>query len=455
MKYSKKDLKIKLQGYQSLYFLTKYILGYDRMTERVHRPLCNFIQYKTGTLLDLEPRDHFKTTVASIGYSIFCIINNPNIRILLSHKILKKSKEICGEIRKHFESNETFRYFYGDWVGPYWGIDGFTVNRRTKIVREPTVTPGGTDHEITSAHYELINNDDLAGLADMFSMAAREKTVRYYKSQKFLRDRGTFLKEINMNTRWHINDYSSYIMEKRKGVHVRITKALLGEKGNYKAYFPERYTVQELLDEKEEDPIMFASQRQNDPRPTADQLYNIDQLKTFNMKSFKPVYNIGYVDPAFGKRESDEPCFFCFAIGSVVDDMIYLIEWYTNKKKPEDNDILILEKVKEHNLKMFGFESNAAQSVWGDGLKKKFKKEGIILTFKDINHTTNKDRRIQGMHGAVKNHVLFREDWEDAYPEAMSQLLLYPQHKFKDAPDGLEGVIDLSGQRRRPGIAII
>jgi len=450
-----KELKIKREGFRNLYFLTKHILGYKELEERVHKPLCDFIQYTPGRLYDLEPRDTFKTTCGSVGYSIFCIINNPNIRILLSHKTTSKAKEICGEIKSHFQENEMFRRFYGDWVGSsFWGVEGFTVNRRNKVVREPTLTPGGTNKEATSAHYDLHINDDLAGLKDMYSLAERDAVLRYYKAQKYLRDKGKFIKELNIGTRWHLDDIASYAMG-LKGMNIRIKQALIKSGRGYKAYFPSRYTVKELLAEQEEDPVFFASQRMNNPRPSEMQLYNADKLNYFEMDGFKPSYNIGYIDPAFGKDNKGKPCFLSFPIGSIIHDKIHIIDWPTNRYTAAKNEILIISKIKEHNLQALGIEGNVAQSEFIRNIKKELHKEGIIINIIEVTNTRNKDRRIQSMHGTVVNNVYFRNDWDKAYPEAMRQLFLYPDHKFKDAPDALEGLTQIASGKKEPNVRFI
>lgn len=443
---------LKKRGLEDLFILTKYILGYKELDIKVHGDLCRHIQHTPGRLLILEPRDTFKTTCCSVGYSMFLILNNPDIRILLNHKTLTKSKEICGEIREHFEHNPLFRELYGDWKGETWGDKGIVVNRRTKVVREPTLTPGGVDHEITSSHYEVIISDDLAGLKDMVSLAEREKVLRYYKSLKFLRDKGRFIKEVNIGTRWHINDVASYLIG-LKDFNIRIKTALL-EDGS--SYFPSRYTVAELVAEREEDPIMFESQRMNNPVSIMNQLYNIDDLNIFEIAEHKLGYCIAYVDPAFGRNEKGEPCYFSFPIASVHGTDIYIIDWETNRLTPEVNEQLIVAKIQEHNIRELWIESNVAQSEFIRNVQRTLKENGIGLVINGVNNTGNKDRRIQAMHGTVKNNVYFRGDWEKSYPEPMRQLLLYPQHKYKDAPDALAGLTAaVSGRKKEPRVRFV
>jgi len=456
MKYSIPELRFKKNGLERMYFLTKYILGYNDLVERVHGPLCDFLQNTPGRILDMEPRDTFKTTCGSVGLAIWLIIKYPNIRILISHKSLSKSKEIVREIRDHLEHNETFIKYYGNHVGEPWGDKGFKVSTRTnKTLRENTVTAGSVDHEITSNHFDIHINDDLSGLKDQYSKVERERVLRYYKALKYLRDKGKFIKEVNICTRWHIYDLPSYQMG-LKDMHVRIKKALIRDKkGNEISYFPERYSKEDLIAEREEDPINFASQRQNDPRPADTQLYNADNLNYFDIEGFKPGYNMAYIDPAFGRAENNEPCYFSMPIGSKVKDNLYIMDWLINKKKPEFNEQAVAAKIEEHDIKVLAVETNAAQSEFLRNVKRVLKNNGIMVQIQPITNTGNKDVRIQAMHGTVVNNLYIRQDWDQAYPEAMQQLLLYPQHNFKDAPDSLAGLINIaSGKTPKKNIRI-
>lgn len=224
------DLQIKLAGHRNLFFFVKMILGYRLLSDNTHRDLCDYVQNGTRDCLILEPRDHFKTTCVSVGYAIWSIVNNPDLKILISHKILKKAREILREIKTHFEMNKKLRYFYGDHVGPIWANNEIISKKCKRIAREPTIGIGATNHEIASAHYNIIINDDLAGLRDRYSSAERENTKRYYQSLTYVRDRGNFIREINIGTRWAIDDISGYLIKNRAdSLDIRIKKAWLDD----------------------------------------------------------------------------------------------------------------------------------------------------------------------------------------------------------------------------------
>ena len=433
------EVEIKIAAYDDLFYFTKHILNYDLLSDTIHRDMCEFAQHSKGNILCIEPRDHFKTTCLTIGMTLWHIVNNPNIRILINHKSLSKSAAILSEIKGHFKMNETFLHFFGDWVGEVWSADKITVNKRTVNKKEPTVSIGAVTHEITSAHYDLIINDDLAGLRDMVSEAERTSTLNFYKSLKYLRDKGTFIKMLTTGTRWHLEDIYHYIKTKTK-TEVREKKAI---QDDGTPYFKERYSIKELREMEAEDPVFFESQMQNNPTALSNQLYALDKLNFFDMESFSATGFSLYVDPAFGKNERGDPCYFSMPIGVLVNEGIYVVEWINNKSTPEMNEILVVEKIKEYNIMDIVIESNAQQSEFIRNVEKQLFSQNVPVSVRPLNHSTNKDRRIQAMHGTVTNKTYFRKDWADLpdYAEGMRQLTLYPYSKFKDAPDALEGLL--------------
>ena len=89
----------KLQEFQNeqekQYYLSNYYkenfehfifdaLGYEDLNQQ-HRELCQFIQYnKKKFKLILMPRYTFKSSIATIGYTLWRLTKNPNTRVRLS-----------------------------------------------------------------------------------------------------------------------------------------------------------------------------------------------------------------------------------------------------------------------------------------------------------------------------------------------------------------------------------
>src|SRR3990167_4447001 len=130
-----------LKAKEDYYTFCKYVLGFSKMTEKPHRELCEHI-LKPGKRkkICLVPRNSFKSSVVTTGFSIFSIVNNPNMRILIASETQKNSVKYVREIRDHFEGNGKLKALFGDMSkSSHWRENEFTVSTRTKPYKEPTV----------------------------------------------------------------------------------------------------------------------------------------------------------------------------------------------------------------------------------------------------------------------------------------------------------------------------
>src|SRR5712671_860906 len=107
----------KERGLKDLFFFAKYILGYEQLEEQPHRGLCDTLISPVKRKLILEPRNSFKSTIATIAFCVWKITKFPEIRILIDSQDLTNSKKFLSEIKGHFETNDEFRMLYGDFVG--------------------------------------------------------------------------------------------------------------------------------------------------------------------------------------------------------------------------------------------------------------------------------------------------------------------------------------------------
>jgi len=441
MAYTQDELDIKKAMFADLHFLTKHILGYTLLTNDIHKDLCGFVQEEGGDLLILEPRDHFKTTCASVGLIVWLIINFPDIKILLNCKRLAKSREILGVVMQHFESNPRLRYFIGNWIGDPWKDDAMTVNKRKRMFTEPTVAIGGTDHEATGGHYNVIINDDLAGLKDKYSEAERRNVQRYFKSLLYLRDKGNFLKEVTIGTRWHPDDVYNYIMKNREGLKMRLQAAILDDgTPNERPYFPERYSMKELRKLQKEDAVDFAAQMMNNAIAGSSTTYKHGELRFFS-EAIKGGTTYAYLDPAMGKN--DKSCFPVLITGRSVNKQIYIVDCFIKRVGAEEMKSIIIDHCRKHDVRVLGVEDNQFQAYYAQDIQKALKIAKLSTSMVPITHHTDKDLRIRSVHGIIVDHVHFWADWEEKYPQLIQQLLGHPEVQYKDGPDALEGLISM------------
>ncbi len=89
-----------------LYFLITEVLYYGESNKYgpMHEWMCKTVG-KEKRQLWLLPRDHFKSTILTIGYCIQCILNDPyESNLILSSKD-EHAYAFSEEIKKHFVFN--------------------------------------------------------------------------------------------------------------------------------------------------------------------------------------------------------------------------------------------------------------------------------------------------------------------------------------------------------------
>ena len=266
-----------------LFFLCKYVLGYELMEEEVHGDLCKYAedllpshladyvppenkegqgmddQFKSGNtnLLLLLPRGTFKSTVVTVGSVLQDILNEPNIRILVASETYVKAKSFLMEIKGHLEKNEMYRAYFHSIHGVY--PDGVSTKRnkdllwtnsevvlacRTRPLKEPSIMVSGIDKTVTGMHYDKIIMDDLHSENNVTNKEQIDKVIAYWKlAYSLLEPQGRL---IIVGTRWDYNDLYQEILDYHRDTYNIIIRQAIKEDGT--AFFPSRLSL-EVLEE--------------------------------------------------------------------------------------------------------------------------------------------------------------------------------------------------------------
>jgi len=218
----------------NLFYFNKYAINYQQMEIVPHQDLCDFIQHwgKKHNKLILMPRGSFKSSCASVGYSLWLMIQpenspwtvpslvkkggNKNIRILLDgeekNKVpLEKLTEAKGKI-----GSEKFVKLFGKLKPNVstsdfpWRDEKITIAiRDTSIWGVPTMSIGGVDIAVTGAHFDVIIADDLHGETNTRTAEQIDKVVEHFKYYGPLLDPLGYL--IVIGTYWNARDVYHYI----------------------------------------------------------------------------------------------------------------------------------------------------------------------------------------------------------------------------------------------------
>ena len=191
---SKKDKIIKeiilTADFETAYYtVCKYITC--RTLQPLHANIIHNVSDNQASM-DLAPRGHGKSTIGDVDFCITKVLRNPDIRIMIGSKTQTQASAFLKEIRTHFEQNVNLIRIFGDWKKSrdnVWNDKEFTVNRRTVIKKEATVSALGASGAVVSKHFDIIIGDDLVGFENARTEAQR-KVLNEWVLQLFIPNTG-------------------------------------------------------------------------------------------------------------------------------------------------------------------------------------------------------------------------------------------------------------------------
>lgn len=312
--------KMRRRGLQSHFFFCKHILGYGDMA-KMHEELCSFTTKRTKKgrlrkrMLILEPRGSFKSSVVTIGYALWRVVQDPNIRILIDSEEFGKSKAFMRETKNHIEGNDLFRECYGELDArkniDIWTEALYNVAPRTSGAKEPTFSAAGIDVTKVGMHYDVIIADDLVSDKNVTTREQIEKVIQHYKLLLSLLEPDGQL--IIIGTRWDYGDLYGWLLERdeervRKGKKPRwkkLIRSAINDDGSL--LFPEVLT-RNFLDAQleEQGSYIFSCQYLNHPAGVEGAAFKPEWVKwTPELPKVALTFHV-ILDPSVGQKDDSD-----------------------------------------------------------------------------------------------------------------------------------------------------
>lgn len=223
VKKEEKDLIIKnITRWCSNYFdFIEECLGPGGLNEK-HRYMAKIMtSSRRKSKMILMPRHTFKSSVLTVGYSLYKMVRDPNIRIMVYSDSQAKASGFLTGIKNHLEGkvpSSRFVEAFGDWTtDPHkgkWNDSEILVNKRTVAQIEPTVSTGGIETSQVGRHYDLIIFDDIVTDINTTTKSMMDKVYEcYQKSLSLLKPGGEIL---IVGTRWDFADAYGRIIAENK-----------------------------------------------------------------------------------------------------------------------------------------------------------------------------------------------------------------------------------------------
>lgn len=312
--------------FSALYYFNDIVLGHGElvpMTPRAHYAMCLFLENATGipaidearVKMCLVPRGLGKSTIGTKGASLQKLIKYDDYSIGIANEKQDLANGFLGQIKTEFETNELLRALFPeripeDFRKTTWAVDRIIIPRKKPNPTSPSVLATGVGGTVTGVHMNEWVIDDIisqnaAENAYRGSFSEIEATNRWItriqpllKSPK--RDPITII-----GTRWWEGDTYEFIEDffghgEPKETYTWTLKLPDGETQTIKLYrvgeiavfarpaiengrsiFPERYTLEDLQQMQQEDPVFFAGQYLLAPAAGAASEFKPDWLKDY------------------------------------------------------------------------------------------------------------------------------------------------------------------------------
>lgn len=171
----------RLRGLRDLFFLGKWVLGFDRLQGDLHADLAYAWQCPDETELArgpaglfrwaTMPRNHLKTTLLTITYAVWLLIRDHNERILIYSANFTIAKKIFGAIRTLLEGKGSAGQFFLECFPEMqaskvqrekWSENMLTVPREQPY-SDHSLECSGVGAIITGSHFTTELVDDAVG----------------------------------------------------------------------------------------------------------------------------------------------------------------------------------------------------------------------------------------------------------------------------------------------------
>jgi len=428
---------------------------HGRMAAWVERNL----RFGNRKMMILAPRVVYKTSLLTIAMSLWLVINNPEVRVLIVQASAEKVKEVMNDLKKTITA-WAFSHYFPELMpgsGDRFSEKGIELPRHG-IYPEPTISARGVDSVITGGHYDVHIFDDVVDETTAFSETDMERVIRWFKNSSPLFVRRNEGIRIVVGTRWAMQDLYQYIID-RGGHETWIIGPYLDDPARRLGFsgddgdllFPEglgHETIAGYLEDMED--IFFSYQILNKPVVEGLLRFRPDGIKYYNWVEYGHLlvadavqYNVGNlfrtmcIDPSLGRTaESDE-----FAVTIFGWDRVtargFLLGLSHGRIDPRLQAIKIMELHKKWKPHKTGIEHAGYQLALKSFTEEFMRQQNYFFWIDPLKPKqgagkSNKSTRIEGLQPYVMNgQIYFTRDQGPLIKQMLG---------FQPRPDGSTGL---------------
>lgn len=442
-----------------LWYMAYGILGYRKLTPQVHGGLCLFLSDNTSQFrLVLYPRDHFKTTLATISDTIRLTCRNPELRVLIANETALNAERFLSAIEWQWENNRVLRTLFSSLVPDTrkvrWNKREMEL-RRQGSYPEPTVDTIGAGGAVTSRHYNHIKLDDIISKEAADSSDVMRGMINWMDNIIALLVEPRFDRVDLIGTRWAFFDiYSDF----EKAHSLLISKYIRGAIEKGQPIFPELMTLEILDAIREKNPYLYSCQYANNPRDPAIQDFNIKWVKRYHFSQrgdhlvikegeetlvipIKSLDIVITIDPAISERSSGDRTAIVVC-GVDPDGRVFVLDVVAERINPLQMFDHIFKLAEKWTPRVVGIEGVAYQKAIKYFLKDEMERRGKWLPIQELKVDTSrsKETRIRGLQPVVSTGRLFVRT---SHQMLLDELDEFPLGEHDDIVDALAAQMNI------------
>lgn len=454
-------------------FLIK-MLGYDVAVH--HKKILDFVVNSNRSEVDqieskrseaskrtlvLAPRGSGKSTIITIGYITWRLLNDPDIRILIVSNTQSQSVGFLRELKQHIEQSPRLAGMFGNLVGRKWTDTEIDLSIRKNITKEANVTAFGIYGALIARHYDLIIMDDVVDQENARTENQREKLLQWFGMSLMptLEPHGEV---IMIGTRYHLHDlYGSMIKGKYRDDYI-VIKAL--EDGV--SFWPEKFSVAQLeATRKEISTPIFNAQYQNDPRDMTGGLFKPEWFKNrwqwvndgcIAAPDKEPImiqHLLVYmgVDLAIGQKKVNDYTAMCVIAYHKSTGDIFILDCERGRWTIEETRLKIIGKYEYWHSKTFGAVARVAVEAiaYQESMEQILKTTCPAMPVVGVKPHKDKVTRITPIIAMAENGRIYAA-FDGSTDGLIDELVEFPQGQFDDRVDSLE--LAVAGSRKGAAI---
>ena len=436
--------------------------------------LTRFAMGEIKKLMITMPPQHGKSEGATRRLPAFVLGQDPDKRIAIVSYNAIKARKFNRELQRIMDDDRYYELFpqtllAGEASYQEQGRRSRNYARNSDeceiVGYQGSFKTIGVGGSLTGEPVDMLIMDDLyKDASSAWSPVIRQNVADWYDTVASTRLHNDS-QQLLVFTRWHMEDLAGRLLE-QEGVYDPIENpqgwllvsfpAIQNRPPNEQdpraegePLWPERHSLEKLLEIKGRSPTVFESLYQQNPQPSQGLMY-----EEFTCYTDLPSrsYSVAYIDAADSGAD-----YLCALFYKEAEDGNYITDVLYTKDPMEVTETTLTYMLQQHQVERCHIESNNGGNLFVSNLQQRSWDMGNRLTrFNPFHQNQNKTARIFAASASVQKLIKMPLDWKKRFPKFARDLTGYLRvgtNAHDDAPDALTGTIECRQPPKRVSVA--